>query len=150
MFRFVMASLGLCSAILIGGCPGDLSNRDAFGDGGVGVKDAETILVESCGIANCHDDVVMASGLDLLSPNVEDRLVDVNAVGIGCTSQILAVAGDPDSSYLIAKVENTAGICGLPMPVAGVRPPLSQEEIDVLRDWITDLGSSAVETMDGG
>lgn len=147
--RFVLALLGLIPVILLGGCPGSLSDGDAFmGDGGVVTQDAETILAESCGTTGCHDDTPQAqAGLDLISPNVEDRLVDVNAVGIGCSSRILVVAGDPDNSYLIEKVLNTPGICGLQMPVVGTLPA---EDIEVLRSWIVDLGGSFAGTPDGG
>lgn len=149
MGRFVLALLGLFPVIVLGGCPGNLSDGGAFGgDGGVVTKDAETVLAESCGTTGCHDDTAQAqAGLDLISPNVEDRVVDVNAVGIGCSSRILVVAGDPDSSYLIDKVLNTPGICGLQMPVVGSLPP---EDIEVLRDWIVDLGAFSEETLDGG
>ena len=148
MLRFVLALLSLGSVLLIGGCPGDLSDAGAFRDGGVITKDAETVLAESCGTTGCHDDTSQAqAGLDLLSPGVENRVEDVNAIGIGCTSRILVVAGDPDSSYLIEKVLNTPGICGLQMPVVGSLPA---DDIEILRDWITDLGSSSGGTLDGG
>lgn len=134
--------------MLLTACQGSLSNRDAFGDGGVELKDAETILAESCGTTGCHDDTLQAqAGLDLVSPNVESRVVDVNATGIGCTGRIFVVAGDPDSSYLIDKVINTPGICGLQMPVVGSLPA---DEVDVLRQWIVDLGSSSGAMLDGG
>jgi hypothetical protein len=148
MDRFIKVAVGLCSIALLSACPGSLSNRDAFGDGGVIMKDAETILAESCGTTGCHDDTSQAqAGLDLLSPNVEDRVVDVNAIGIGCTSRILVVAGDPDSSYLMNKVLNVPGICGLQMPVVGSLPA---DEVEVLREWIVDLGASTGSVLDGG
>jgi hypothetical protein len=148
MHRLVLVALGLSAALAVGGCPGSLDNPEDFGDGGVEVKDAETILAQSCGTTGCHDDSSQAqAGLDLLSPGVENRVVDVNPIGIGCTSRVLVVAGDPDSSYLIDKVLNTPGICGLQMPVVGTLPP---SDIEVLREWIVDLGGSSVGTLDGG
>ncbi|HSN81940.1 MAG TPA: hypothetical protein VLS88_05145 [Polyangiales bacterium] len=148
MRRFVSFAFGLGSVLVLGACPGGLSNPEDFGDGGVSIEDAETILAESCGTTGCHDSSPQAqAGLDLLSPNVESRVVDVNAIGIGCTDEILVVAGDPDSSYLLDKILNTPGICGLPMPVLG---SLSAEETDTIREWIIDLGGSAEATPDGG
>ncbi len=148
MHRLFKLLVGSCSIFLLSACPGSLSNPDDFGDGGIVEKDAETILAESCGTTGCHDDSSQAqAGLDLLSPNVEARVVDVNAVGIGCTSRILVVAGDPDSSYLLDKVLNVPGICGLQMPVVGSLPA---DEVEVLREWIADLGSSAASVLDGG
>lgn len=132
----------------ITGCPGGLADPDAFGDGGVELKSAEDVFAESCGTTGCHDASSNAqAGLDLMSPNVESRVVDVNAIGLGCTSDILVVAGDPDNSYLIDKVLNTPGICGLQMPVVGT---LSPSDIEVLRQWIVDLAGSGTGTLDGG
>ena len=149
MYRLVSTRAGLCAAaVLLTACQGSLSNPDEFGDGGVAIKDADTILAESCGTTGCHDATSQAQeGLDLLSPNVESRVVDVNAAGEGCTDQILVVAGDPDSSYLMNKILNTPGICGTQMPVVGILPA---NEIEVLRQWIVDLGSSSGGTTDGG
>lgn len=49
---------------------------------------------------------------------------------------ILRVApNDPDNSYLIQKLEGTAGT-GAQMPLNGA--PLPQAQIDVIRQWITD------------
>jgi hypothetical protein len=149
IYRFISTTGGLCAAVvLLTACPGNLSNWDAFGDGGVVTRDAETILAESCGTTGCHDNTSQAqAGLDLLSPDVESRVVDVNATGIGCTSRIIVIAGDPDSSYLMDKVFNTPGICGLQMPVVGTLPA---DEIEVLQQWIVDLGDSSGGTPDGG
>ena len=134
--------------LVISGCPGSLSNPDDFIDGGVVEKDAEMILAESCGTSGCHDATPQAqAGLDLISPNVESRVVDVNAVGLGCENSILVVAGDPDASYLLDKVLDLPSICGLEMPLVGTLPP---NEIAVLREWIIDLGGSGAGVPDGG
>jgi len=141
-------ALGVCSALALAGCPGSLSNPEDFIDGGLQQRDAATILAETCGTAGCHDASPQAqAGLDLVSANVESRVVDVNAVGIGCESDILVVAGDPDASYLLDKVLGMPGICGLPMPFVGV---IAESDVQVLRQWIIDLGGSAGGTQDGG
>jgi hypothetical protein len=125
-----------------------LSNPEDFEDAGVQNKDAETILAETCGTNGCHDASAQAqAGLDLSSPNVQDRVVDVNATGLGCGNEILVVPGDPDSSYLFQKVLNTLGICGLPMPVVGA---LSSTETETIRRWIVELGTSDGAIPDGG
>jgi len=133
---------------LVWGCPGGLSNPEDFIGGGATPKDAETVLAQSCGTMGCHDDSPQAqAGLDLLSPNVDTRLVDVYATGEGCESDIFVVAGDPDGSFLLDKVLNTPGICGLPMPVVGT---LAVSDVETLRQWIIDLDSSDAGTPDGG
>ena len=134
--------------VLVVGCPGSLSNPEDFMDGGLVEKDAETILAESCGTIGCHDaSPLPAEGLDLISPDVENRVVGINAVGQGCESNILVVAGDPDSSYLLDKVLDLPTICGLKMPLVGDLPP---DEIEILRQWIIDLGDSSAGALDGG
>lgn len=148
MKRIASFTFGVGSLLVFAGCVGSLSNPEDFIDAGTEPKSAETVLAESCGTTGCHDASPQAqAGLDLISPNVESRVVDVNAIGIGCTSDVLVVAGDPDSSYLLDKVLNSIGICGFPMPVVG---ELSAADTEVLRQWIIDLGSSGSGTQDGG
>lgn len=147
MKRFASVVFGVLSAALISACPGTLSNPDAFIDAGVEPKDAQQVFDESCATAGCHDDVTAAADLDLLSPNVESRLVDVNSKSLACQTRVLVVAGDPDSSYLMDKVLGTIGICDSRMPLLGV---LSDSDTDVLRQWIIDLGDTSGGTPDGG
>jgi hypothetical protein len=145
MNRFLLALLGTCSAWVLVGCAGSLDNPEDFVDTGIEVKDAEMILAESCGTVGCHSDGAQpAAGLDLLSPGVEARVVDVDATGVTCGNDVLVVAGDPDGSHMLDKV---LGICGLQMPPVTPLPP---DEVEVLRDWIDDLGSSSGGTPDGG
>lgn len=119
------------------GCVGDLSDPDAFSGSGTAPKSAEMLLADSCGTANCHDDVTKTAGLDLLSPNVEDRVIDRNSISLGCETRILVVAGDPSNSYLLDKVLGSIGICESSMPLLSTLP---SSDIDILRDWIIDLG----------
>ena len=148
MKRFASFTLGVCSGLLFAGCVGSLSNPEDFMDGGTNPKSAEMVLADSCGITGCHDATSLAAaGLDLVSPNVDGRVVDVNAVGIGCESDILVVAGDPDESYLFDKILNVPGVCGLQMPITGTLTP---SEIQILREWIIELGGSGGGTSDGG
>jgi len=147
MKRFASLFTGLCGAVSLAGCPGAL-NPDDFIDAGLVQKDAETVLAESCGTMGCHDATAQAqAGLDLISPDVESRVVGVNAIGLGCESAILVVAGDPEGSYLLDKVLHVPGICGLQMPFVG---SISESDAEVLRAWIIDLGGSGEGTPDGG
>ena len=147
MKRFASILFVLLGALVVAGCPGSLSNPEAFIDGGTMPKDAQTVFDESCATVGCHDDVTSAAGLDLLSPGVEGRVVDVNASGLGCESKILVVAGNPNSSYLLDKVMGTIGICDSRMPLLSILP---DSDVEVLRQWIIDLGGSEMGTMDGG
>jgi len=146
--RFALYTFGVGLFSSFAGCVGSLANPSDFVDAGTTQKTADAVLAESCGTTGCHDASSQAqAGLDLVSPNVASRVVDVNAIGLGCGSDILVVAGDPDSSYLLDKVLDELGICGLPMPVVG---SISASDVEVLRQWIIDLGGSGGGTPDGG
>lgn len=106
----------------------------------------ETIFEDSCGNAVCHDADAPAAGLDLVSPNVEDRTIDVASTDAGCASEFLVVAGDPDQSYLLAKILASPGICGGQMPIGTI---LDAMDTEVVRQWILDLGGVTPGIDDG-
>lgn len=116
-----------------------MGNLDALGFE-LQAKTAEDVFAESCGIAGCHDEIVSQMGLDLISADVAARVTGVSSVAVGCTDRILVVAGDPDGSYLIQKIQSSPDICGLQMPLLG---GISSQDIEVLREWIVDLGVNA-------
>ena len=147
MRRFASLGCGLFTIWMLGGCPGTLSNPDDFIDGGTGPRTAQAVFDDSCATAGCHDDVSTAAELDLLSPGVEGRVVDVASKAIGCETDILVVAGDPDSSYMIDKINGAFGICGSQMPLLDT---LSPGDVEIIRQWIIDLGDSGSGTPDGG
>jgi hypothetical protein len=75
--------------------------------------------------------------MDLTDAN-SSYLALVGAGGAGIPSMqqpaVLRVApGDPDASYLVRKIQGTAGIAGLRMPPLVVLPPAT---ITAIRDWI--------------
>ena len=90
---------------------------------------------------HCHSGANAPAGLRLDAANSYAMLVGVASVE---RSNVLRVApGDPNNSYLIQKLEGTAGV-GERMP-AGL-PALPQADINIIRQWITDgaqPGSSA-------
>jgi len=148
MKRLTSLTIGLCAVVSVAGCPGTLDNPEDFIDAGLVLKNAETVLAENCGTAGCHDATAQAqAGLDLITPSVESRVVGVNAIGIGCQSKVLVVAGDPDGSYLLDKVLDMPGVCGFEMPYVGT---ISESDVQVLRRWIIDLGGSGEGILDGG
>ncbi len=62
-------------------------------------------------------------------------LVGVDSNCLPGTARVLP--GDPSASFLVAKIEGQAGLCGDRMPP----PPLSMlsnEEIAAIRQWIAD------------
>ena len=131
------------SGLLLAGCAANLDNPEDFSGGGSGGgivppgPTVEMVFQDSCGISVCHDADAPAAGLDLVSPNVEDRTIDVNSSDAGCSDDVLVVPGDPDQSYLLAKILDSPGICGGQMPIGTL---LSAEDTDLVRQWILDLG----------
>lgn len=97
--------------------------------------DVQAILVAKC--SPCHT-TGASGGLKLDPADVAYSALVSQAVGAAaCSSSVRVVPGDPANSYLIAKLRNTAGICGVQMPRG--RPPLPEEEIQTIEAWIRDL-----------
>ena len=86
----------------------------------------------------CHNAIGrLFNGLDL-SPAV----AYANLVGVGSRgkpSAIRVIAGDPENSYLIHKLEGSPGIVGVRMPQIGP-PYLTDGQILVIKRWI-ELGA---------
>ena len=113
---------------------------DGDGDGGGGdpidptyANIRERVFMASCAFGSCHDDTAPQGGLNLVTDPAA-ALVGVMATGAGAMDRTLVIAGNPDDSYIVEKVESMA-------PQAGVRMPpgaqvLEQNKIDALRAWI--------------
>ena len=87
--------------------------------------------------SGCHNGSQPAGGPLPGSQNLTAGNTFSNLVGVASLEQpgLLRVKpNDPDNSYLIHKVEGTAGITGAQMPFGG--PPLSQDTINQIRSWI--------------
>ncbi|WP_106090331.1 nucleotide-binding protein [Enhygromyxa salina] len=128
------------------GCTGDSAGsdgggsetvgEDSFGDGTDGALTCDTpqLFIDRCGGSICHaKGESTAASLDLTSAGVEQRVSGVP--GSNC-SGLLANPASPEDSLLYLKVGDAPG-CGSRMPVNG--DPLSQGEMDCLRDWISGL-----------
>jgi hypothetical protein len=87
----------------------------------------------------CHTNVGKApsGGLILVHDLAYDQLV--NAPVREKAGAIRVVPGNPDSSYLIQKLEGAAGIVGRRMPFSGP-PYLTDGQILIIRRWI-ELGA---------
>lgn len=91
----------------------------------------ETYFGPSCTFSSCHDSDNPAGALDLTMGNSYDSLVAVAAQGDGAA--MLVQAGDPDGSYLVHRVEGTAGVFMPP----GITEALDPDcRIATLRAWI--------------
>lgn len=88
---------------------------------------------------SCHNPqgAAEAGGMNLTGAGAYNALV--NAPSTGKPGAVRVVPGDPDGSYLIQKLEGTAGIVGDRMPRFG--PYLTSGQIDIIRRWI-ELGAA--------
>ena len=85
----------------------------------------------SCTFSSCHDSDNPAGALDLTPGNAYDSIVWVPAQAD--SAAMLIESGDPDSSYLVARVEGTTGVFMPP----GITEPLDPDcRIATLRAWI--------------
>jgi hypothetical protein len=85
--------------------------------------------------SGCHDGV--GSGLPH-SQNLSAGNTYANVVGVASQEQgtlMRIKPGDPDNSYLVRKVQGTAGITGVQMPASGAL--LTQAQIDSIRAWVS-------------
>jgi mono/diheme cytochrome c family protein len=88
--------------------------------------------------SGCHNGSNPAGGtlpgsMDLRAGSSFASLVSVPSIEQGTLQRVKP--GDPDNSYLIHKVEGTAGITGGQMPFGG--PFLDTATIGTIRSWIT-------------
>jgi hypothetical protein len=93
--------------------------------------------VFSTSCSGCHSGPTgnsLPSGMSLTSAaNSFAALVNVPSLQVGSLDRV--TPGDPDNSYLIQKLDGTAGV-GSRMPQGG--PFLDQATMDMIRQWITD------------
>jgi hypothetical protein len=126
-------------ALALCGCPGEIDDPTPFltsgggGSGGAGCFDVETELFPMrCATTGCHDATSMAAMLDLASPNVAERLVDVPATA-DCNGAPLIDPNDAEASILYVKLLPMP--CGLSqMPQVGDK--LTEPELACVLDWI--------------
>ena len=83
---------------------------------------------------SCHTGVgtVLPGVQNLTAGNSYAALVNVASIEQSAVLRIKP--GDPDNSYLVRKIQGTAGIGGMRMPLGGT--PLTQAQIDEVRSWV--------------
>ncbi len=130
--------LAVVLAVVAMGCAGDgvgldeNGNRLTEGRGGELLPTwqsiQDNIFTPRC--SWCHPQM----GLDLSEAASYDLLVNVPSTEQPSVMRVLP--GDPDNSYIIWKLEGDARITGVRMPAD--EKYLTQEQVDVIRQWITD------------
>jgi methionine-rich copper-binding protein CopC len=131
-------------ALLAAGCGvgngvGLDENGRPIGEGGGGPLTAtfssiqDNVFTPNCAISGCHSGATAPHGLRLDKGVSYSLLVNVPSDEVPSIDRV--EPGDPDNSYIIQKLEGRASV-GARMPFGG--PYLSQDTIDVIRQWITD------------
>jgi hypothetical protein len=82
--------------------------------------------------AKCHSAQLLAGGLDLASPNVKARLINIPSKG--CMGKPLVVANPAVGGVMFDKLAGPVPGCGGQMPFGG--PYLGPMELKCLKDWI--------------
>jgi len=97
------------------------------------------IFSPRCAIATCHDSTVAAGGLVLEDGAAFDQLVGVAPMveAANATGQLRVDAGRPENSFLLVKLLGPPLGQGSRMPLIG--PPLTDEEVALVRAWIASL-----------
>lgn len=132
----------LLSALMFVGCvPGKVvplvgqdTGASMFDDSGAptGITYArvrDEVFVPSCGFGGCHG--TGTGGLTLTEDTTPSALINVQASGM--PDRFYVVPGEPDNSYIVQKMEGTAGIAGSIMPTTGIVEP---ERVTMVRNWI--------------
>ena len=89
------------------------------------------IFTPTCASLGCHDRLGQQSQMVLAAGVAYGNIVNVASVENPSLRRV--APGDPANSYLFRKITG-AGITGDRMPQA--RPPLSDAQISLVRDWI--------------
>lgn len=137
---------------LLAACAGDGEGLDQNGRPAGGAEQPlspdfasiqSNVLTPVC--TTCHSGAAAPLGLRLDEGAAYAMLVNAPSVEVPALNRV--TPGDPDASYLIQKIEGTASV-GARMPLNG--PPLAQETINVIRQWITDGAQAATALASSG
>lgn len=91
-------------------------------------------LAHDCAASSCHSGSRQREGLDLSTPATSFNTL-VNVPSSTCTGRTRVTPGSVSGSYLVNKLTGS-GMCGGRVMPGGGRPPLGEDEIDVIRAWI--------------
>jgi len=94
---------------------------------------SELIFIPKCALYTCHSPAYYqkSGDIDFSTEDVYDSLVNVRSNLF--PNEYRIKPGDPDNSNLIKRLEGTV-LAGVPLE----RSSISQEEINVIRQWIKD------------
>jgi hypothetical protein len=97
--------------------------------------DVQPIFTSTCALSGCHAGTNPQLDLNLSEGQTFANVVNVPAMELATMNRV--TPGQPNSSYLVHKVQGThldEGGSGFQMPIGG--SPLTQTQIDLIRAWI--------------
>ncbi len=97
--------------------------------------DVQPIFSGVCAVPGCHAGTTPQQALNLSDGLAHSNIVNVPANQL--VGMMRVRPGQPDQSYLVHKIQGTqasVGGTGNRMPLGGT--PLTQAQIDTIRDWI--------------
>jgi hypothetical protein len=159
-----IGAIGLGALLTLAGCPANLEDPQRFADGGAVTTNSIPPCLQTlfsgtgkCAGNVCHSAGAMpAGGLDLTSPDVAARLINVPAThgdidfdggGVTCPTAKLIDTSNPSASWLLIKIDGMQGTCGSAMPQIGT---LTSAETSCIQNYVTSVASDAGATMSGG
>src|ERR1700722_11989566 len=147
--------LALLASLACAGCAGNGAGLDQNGQpiGSEGSGSSQPLVANLQSIQDnvftpictrCHIGASAPEGLRLDAADSYSLLVGVPSAEVPTLLRVMP--GDPDESYIVLKLQGSAGIVGGQMPLGG--PYLPQATIDAIRQWITDgaPNSAAMQT----
>lgn len=102
-----------------------------------------TILTPQCATSGCHAGTASPLGLDLSASVAYDNLLTMSSSQVSGLQ--LVEPSNADASYLVHKIQGTQS-AGQQMPL--YRPPLSDEQLTLVRQWISDGAPPPSDTTD--
>lgn len=133
----VFAGCGALAAAILGDSCLPMEPEGELGNPNLATVQS-VIFTAKCALPDCHAGATPRQGMSLEPGKTSGLTINVQAVE---APMLRIKPGDPNHSYLIAKVEgrqHDVGGSGEQMPLGFT--PLSSAEIKLLRDWITSLG----------
>ena len=129
--------------LLGAGCTPALEEPDRFCQPGFDVE--RDLFRARCAQSGCHGaGPSPAGGLDLASPDVAARLVQVPSAACG---GLRIDPEQPAASLLLDKISGEPA-CGFRMPLGA--PPLAPGEVQCVREWVHETIGAGVGSVDAG
>jgi hypothetical protein len=126
----------LVATALVAGCAGSIDDPRQYTDASLmfecdpAIDVQRDIVQPRCG--SCHGALAPAGNLDMVSPEIGERLYGVAAST--CKDQVLVDVQNVFWGFLFEKVASDDPTCGTQMPMG--EPALTQAELDCLHLWL--------------